>query len=361
MGQELNKPNLNKNPKDGEDKYLRYGMNEIQGWKKTMDVFSIKENSLGPNNNINIFGLFDGHSGKEISEYLSINFISELLKNNNFKNGDYKQALKDTFKNIDISLRTEEINNKLLIISKQKEDRESQKINEIYKTIDNKNKLTKNEIDELNTFMDLINPNNLEGVFIADFIGSSGIIVLIDDKITYIANAGNSHCIVINKNLGIINDKSIIEQNVYNKKEKKRVFISKTIKYGKEKEKKFENEEFLATRGFGNFQYKNNKLINIEEQEISPIPNIFEIENEQIKYLIICNSGFFEIAEIANNVNKSIEKKIADYFVNKLKTQKKISDIIGEYIDEFIPKNKESMTNPFEYNLSCIIIDFINN
>ena len=246
MGQELNKPNLNKNPKDGEDKYLRYGMNEIQGWKKTMDVFSIKENSLGPNNNINIFGLFDGHSGKEISEYLSINFISELLKNNNFKNGDYKQALKDTFKNIDISLRTEEINNKLLIISKQKEDRESQKINEIYKTIDNKNKLTKNEIDELNTFMDLINPNNLEGVFIADFIGSSGIIVLIDDKITYIANAGNSHCIVINKNLGIINDKSIIEQNVYNKKEKKRVFISKTIKYGKEKEKKFENEEFLA-------------------------------------------------------------------------------------------------------------------
>ena len=117
----------------------------------------------------------------------------------------------------------------------------------------------------------------------------------------------------------------------------------------------------MATRGFGNFQYKNNKLINIEEQEISPIPNIFEIENEQIKYLIICNSGFFEIAEIANNVNKSIEKKIADFFVNKLKTQKKISDIIGEYIDEFIPKNKESMTNPFEYNLSCIIIDFINN
>ena len=115
MGQELNKPNINKKPIDGKTKLFRYGMNEIQGWKKTMDVFTIKENDIGPDKNINIFGLFDGHSGKEISQYLSDNFISELLKNNKFINGEYNQALIGTFKNIDISLRTEEIKNKLKI------------------------------------------------------------------------------------------------------------------------------------------------------------------------------------------------------------------------------------------------------
>ena len=287
MGQELNKPNLNEKALDGQTKLLRYGMNEIQGWKKEMEVFSIKKNNIGPNENINIFGLFDGHSGKEISQYLSNNFIPELLKNNNFSNGDYSKALIETFNNIDISLRTEEINNKLLINSKQNKDKDRKKIKDLYKTIDNKNNMTEDEIEQLNTFLDIINPINLEGVFIADYIGSSGIIILISDKMTYIANAGNSHCIVINKNLSIINDKNIIEQNIYKKNEKKRVKIAKGIKYGKEKENSKENEEFLYMRGFGNFQYKNNDLINKEVQEIISIPDIFEIPNDSIKYLII--------------------------------------------------------------------------
>ena len=61
--------------------------------------------------------MFDGHSGKEISHYLSENFSNELSKNNNFIKEDYKQALIDSFKNIDLSLKTEEINNKLNILS----------------------------------------------------------------------------------------------------------------------------------------------------------------------------------------------------------------------------------------------------
>jgi len=359
MGQELNKPNINKKPIDGKTKLFRYGMNEIQGWKKTMDVFTIKENDIGPDKNINIFGLFDGHSGKEISQYLSDNFISELLKNNKFINGEYNQALIGTFKNIDISLRTEEINNKLQIYSKKNKDEQRKKINDIYKTIDNENKLNENDIDNLNTFMDIIDPNNLEGIFIADFIGSSGIIILISDKITYIANAGNSHCIAINKNLGIINDKNVIEQKIYNINEKKRVKIANRIKYGKEKEYNNENEEYLYMRGFGNFQYKNNDLINIEEQEISPVPEICEIPNDNIKYLIICNSGFYEIG---NNFSKNIEKNIADYFIKKLQNEQKIiSDIIGDYFDDFIPKKDEKIKNFIDYNFSCIIIDFFNN
>ena len=356
MGQELNKPNLNKKPLDGKTKLFRYGMNEIQGWKKEMEVFSAKKNNIGPNENINIFGLFEGHLGKLISQYLSNNFIPELLKNKNFKNGDYNQALIDTFKNIDISLRTKEINNILVINSKQNKDKERTLIKDLYKTIDNQNNLNENEIEQLSTFMDIINPTNLEGVFIADFIGSSGIIALISDKITYIANAGNSHCIVINKNLSIINDKNIIEQILYNKNEKMRIKIAKGIKYGKEKENNNKNEEYLYMRGFGNFQYKNNDLISIEGQEITPIPNIFEVPNDNIKYLIICNSGFFEAG---SNINANNEKNIASYFIKKLQNeQKEISEIIGDYFDEFIPYNDEEGKNIIDSNLSCIIIDF---
>ena len=61
----------------------------------------------------------------------------------------------------------------------------------------------------------------------------------------------------------------------------------------KKKKKKLKKEEYLYTRAFGNFKYKNNKLINIEAQEISSEPDIFEIFNNDIKFLIICNLGFF--------------------------------------------------------------------
>ena len=51
------------------------------------------------------------------------------------------------------------------------------------------------------------------------------------------ANTGNSVFIDINKNLSIIKNKTIIEQNKYNNSEKKRIKIARGIKYGKEKEK----------------------------------------------------------------------------------------------------------------------------
>lgn len=360
----MDKPILSKNPKDGKTNIFRYGMNEIQGWKKTMEVFSINENNLGNKKNINIFGLFEGHSGKEISQYLSNYFTQELLKNDNFINGNYKQSLIETFTNIDISFKKEEINNILLAYSHQNKKEQKEKINKIYNTIDNINNLNNNDMDELNSFMDIIDPNNLEDVLIADFVGSSGIVILISENTTYIANAGNSHCIVIDKNFSIINDKNALEQILYNKKEKERIKIARGIKYGKEKDTNSECKEYLYTRGFGNFQYKNNELIKMEDQEISPVPNIFEISNSNIKLLIICSSGFFEIWKNINNkyTNKNIEKSIANFFVNELKSEQKIiSEVIGDYFDEFIPKDKEKCQNYIDYNLSCIIVDFFDN
>lgn len=364
MGEELAKPILNKKPIDGKTKLFRYGINEVQGWKKTMEVYNTKDNFLGPEKNINVFGLFEGHAGKEIAKYLSLEFTKQLLKNNNFIKGDYKQALIETFINIDASLKTESVNNKLLNYSKQNKNELRKKINDIYQKIDNKNKLNDKEINEINTFMDIIDPNNLEGVFISDYVGSSGIVILINDKITYIAKAGNSHCIAINKNLSIIKDKNIFIESKYNNNENKRIKIAKAIQYGKEKDKNYDKNEYLYTRGFGDFQYKSNSLIKLEEQEISPKPDIYEIPNEEIKFLIICNSGFFQNdININNNIkNNTIEKNIADYFIKKLQNnQKIISGIIGDYLDECISNKNDNNQDYNKNNLSCIIIDFFNN
>ena len=58
---------------------------------------------------------------------------------------------------------------------------------------------------------------------------------------------------------------------------------------------------------------------------------------------------------------KIIDKNITNYFVKKLQNEhKKISQIIGEYFDEFIPKNNINNQKYNTENLSCIIISFIN-
>jgi serine/threonine protein phosphatase PrpC len=36
----------------------------MQGWRKKMEDSHISDMGLGPQNNIHIFGVFDGHGGK---------------------------------------------------------------------------------------------------------------------------------------------------------------------------------------------------------------------------------------------------------------------------------------------------------
>ena len=115
MGGELDTPNLEKNAFDGKKDRFRYGLNKIQGLKKTMEVYIINNDIIiNQEKTIYIFGIFDGHSGNEISQYISENFSNELTKNNNFIIGEYKQAIIDTFINIDKNLKSEDVNNILM-------------------------------------------------------------------------------------------------------------------------------------------------------------------------------------------------------------------------------------------------------
>ena len=63
---------------------------------------------------MDIFGVFDGHCGKEISKFVSNHFIGELIGNENLRK-DMSLALKETFLKINEIIQTkkgiEEIKN----------------------------------------------------------------------------------------------------------------------------------------------------------------------------------------------------------------------------------------------------------
>ena len=57
MGEELNKPEKNYSPIDKENIYLKFGFNQVQGWKKSMEDYAIEFLDSGEKKFMNIFGI----------------------------------------------------------------------------------------------------------------------------------------------------------------------------------------------------------------------------------------------------------------------------------------------------------------
>ena len=338
MGEKLEKPITTKSSLDNENNIIKYGMSEMQAYKKSMEVFSIKNpDIIEQNKNIFLFGLFDGHNGSEVAKYLSLHFSQFLTENKKFQNGEYKQALKETFINIDSSFRALEVQIELSKIS-------------------SKNAPNFGDNQNISNFLEIFEPRNLEGVNIAEFCGSCGIIILITEKSVFIANAGNSKCIPINTKNEIIKDKINKEHTINDENEIKRLknvcgfMVNENENANDNKERNEFNPinycPLLTTRGFGDLQYKDNKVINIEDQYISVEPDIIEIPIDELRYLIIGTYGTF-----GDNNNKNtltINVDISNYLLEKLNNideNKKISEIIEEFFEKIINEREKEKEN----------------
>ena len=71
----------------------------MQGWRNTMEDSHICCTNL--DNGVSVFGVFDGHGGREVALFVKDRYIEELKKLNSFKNKDYFNALKESFIKMD--------------------------------------------------------------------------------------------------------------------------------------------------------------------------------------------------------------------------------------------------------------------
>ena len=274
MGNELSSPNLEKKSFDLETDYVKFGLSSIQGWKTQMEDYNFYSTDISPNTNkkIDIFGIFDGHGGPEIAKYISKIFIDKLNSNTSFKEGNYVQSLKETFIDIDNSLNTEKVKKELIKISEEFKLTEEEEILEINKTCGYGENLSEKEIEQIKCIKDILNPKNLIDYNISSFSGCSGIVILLTNNKIYIANAGNCRCIPIDENWEVISDKTNKLHYINDEEEKKRIDNSSAFK-----EKKFYPEFLISSRGFGDFDYKENKWLKLEDQAVTPEPEVIEI------------------------------------------------------------------------------------
>lgn len=65
-----------------------------------------------------LFGVFDGHGGKEVAEYCAREIVNTLQAQEKYVAKDYEGALRECFISLDAQLDTEEGLNKIVQISK---------------------------------------------------------------------------------------------------------------------------------------------------------------------------------------------------------------------------------------------------
>ncbi len=76
MGPYLTTPKKDKESFDKENTRLKYGVTGMQGWRNTMEDSHIAELDIA--DNVSFFGVYDGHGGNEVADFVREHLVDEL-------------------------------------------------------------------------------------------------------------------------------------------------------------------------------------------------------------------------------------------------------------------------------------------
>ena len=170
----------------------------MQGWRKRMEDAHVASINIGTNKTSHLFGVFDGHGGKEVSLFSAAHITNELLGNKNF-NTNMKSALTETF------LKLDEI---MIEPSGKVELKKYAKISKEEDEVINQREKQNNKGNKNNAQFELLNQLMNKGgddMDIAMVTGCTACCCLIDEKAkkVYVANAGDSRAVLCKKGIAV--------------------------------------------------------------------------------------------------------------------------------------------------------------
>jgi len=315
MGEYMSVPIKNKESEDGFNDSIKFGACGMQGWRRSMEDTHIAKLDIG--DGISLFGVFDGHGGKEVACFTKNHLAEEIMKMESFKKGDYKSCLEETFLKMDELLTTPNGRKELATYSK--------------------------------------NANNKSGSLfsgeeednVAFFAGCTACVALITKEEIYIANAGDSRC-VASKKSGVL-PLSIDHSPDVDTEIKRIEKAGGVIDYGRV------NGSLNLTRSLGDLEHKLNSALKQEEQVITAFPEVrVEKRSADLKFLIIACDGIWDCLtneKAVDFVNERIEK---------IKNDKddKLSLIVESMFDTIIATDVAGSGGIGCDNMTCLIIEF---
>lgn len=305
----------------------------MQGWRKRQEDAHLAAVSQGDKKDIDLFGVFDGHGGKEISKFVSNHFLKEFVANKNLPS-DMKLALKETFIKMDEIMQTKEGIEEIKQYSRQsKEEDERQSKNEPPNS-------------QMQLLAQLMPPKDPEANDIFMRTGCTACVLGIDEsnKKIYFANAGDSRVVLCKKGVA---EEASEDHKPEMESEKTRIYKADGwISEGRVK------GNLNLTRGFGDLEYKQNKNLKPEEQMITANPDIKIIDyNNDCDFIIIGCDGIWDCLS---------NQEACDFVSKRLKDTPdiKISKIVEEMLDSIVAKDLYNETGVGCDNMTCIVVVF---
>eukprot|EP00960_Hanusia_phi_P074635 768280-Hanusia_phi.AAC.4 len=106
MGSYLSSPVKEKESHDGSGiGGIKFGLSSMQGWRTHMEDAHIACGNAGKQNPLSIFGVFDGHGGREVAQFVSKHFPSEFEGIVTSQQGKIEPSLPIAFHRMDAMLR----------------------------------------------------------------------------------------------------------------------------------------------------------------------------------------------------------------------------------------------------------------
>lgn len=207
----------------------------MQGWRVSMEDAHTVLPTLpgGDHSDTSYFGVFDGHGGRKVANFASLNLHKYITKSREYTSGKIKSALEFAFLDIDKDMST---------------DRD----------------------------------------IIEEMSGSTAVIVLIKENILYCANVGDSRAVACVDGMAA----PLSEDH----KPTAPGETSRIIAAGGFVEADRVNGSLALSRALGDFQFKNDPSKPPSQQMVSPCPDIVTKElNPKWNFFVIACDGIWEV------------------------------------------------------------------
>ncbi|KAG6041993.1 hypothetical protein E4U41_007512 [Claviceps citrina] len=297
MGQTLSEPVVEKTSDKGEDDRLIYGVSAMQGWRISMEDSHtiVLDLATGANldakihpSRLSFFGVFDGHGGDKVALFTGENIHNIILKQETFKSGDYAQGLRDGF---------------------------------------------------LATDRAILNDPKYED----EVSGCTACVSLIAGKKLYVANAGDSRCV-----LGIKGRAKPMSQDHKPQLENERTRIKAAggfVDFGRV------NGNLALSRAIGDFEFKKTADLPPEQQIVTAFPDVEEHDlTDEDEFLVLACDGIWDCQS---------SQAVVEFVRRGIAAKQELDKICENLMDNCLASNSETGGVGCD-NMTMSIIGFLN-
>mmetsp|Transcript_7983 Transcript_7983/g.9257 ORF Transcript_7983/g.9257 Transcript_7983/m.9257 type:complete len:350 (-) Transcript_7983:583-1632(-) len=288
MGAYLSKPETSKHTEEAENAYLKSGVTAMQGWRTEMeDAHTIQ---LDIDTNTSLFGVFDGHGGKEVAIYASRHLHTQLLKNKHYGGGNFEKCLQETFVQLDANMSTVEGTKALKAILN--EDREPPPPPPPPADT-SASRRKKGEPQRLPRALSIA--PSIEDQLMPHYAndgdstaGCTAVAALVHGRKIYVANAGDSRCVMCRD--GEAHPLSFDHKPTDAKEELRINKAGGSVLEGRV------NGTLNLSRALGDMEFKQRSDLRPEEQMITAYPDVVSVEIKPTdEFMVLACDGIWDV------------------------------------------------------------------